>query len=129
MRKIYGINGYVQLSVVLQVEDKQVRVTFSGGAVNNIGMRPATFETSDKGLQDAIENTVRYKQGTMFLVRAQKMQDDIENGGVVVEEVANVQQARAYFLDKGYEMRELSNKKDILAVASKEGVVFPNWVQ
>ena len=129
MRKIYGINGYVQLSVMLQVGDKQVRATFDGGAVNNIGMRPATFETSDKDLQDAIENTARYKQGIIFLVRVQETKEDLATNALVVAEVTNVQQARAYFLDKGYEMRELSNKKDILAVASKEGVAFPNWVQ
>lgn len=127
--KKYGIYGVIERFLSVRLGKGVVTFSFTGGLVDSAGVRPAVFITSSLYDQTVIESLPEFKDGTIKLLSAYGKPEDKTNDALVVDEVTNVQQARAYFLDKGYEMRDLSNKKDILAVASKEGVVFPNWVQ
>lgn len=127
--KKYGIYGVIERFLSVRLGKGVVTFSFMGGLVDSAGVRPAVFITSSLYDQTVIESLPEYKNGTIKLLSSYGQPETTNKEYIEITEVANVQQARAYFLEKGYEMRELSNKKDILAVASKEGVVFPNWVQ
>ena len=123
MKVLYGVFGYVELSISLLGQ----RVTFKGGAVNSIGMRPATFETDNKALQEAIEESPRYKKGVIKVIARKEVAKPVENPANAVPEVTNLQGARQYLMANGFELKDVATKADVLEAAKKLNITFPNW--
>ena len=122
MKVLYGVFGYVELSISLLGQ----RVTFSGGTVNSIGMRPATFETDDEDLQKAIEETPRYKKGVIKVIARKEVAKPVKSANAILE-VTTLQEARNYLLEQGVEMKDIAKKEGVIATAEKLGIDFPNW--
>lgn len=123
MKVLYGVFGYVELSISLLGQ----RVTFKGGAVNSIGMRPATFETDNKALQEAIEESPRYKNGVIKVIARKEVAKPVESSANAVPDVTNLQGARQYLMANGFELKDVAAKADVLEAAKKLNITFPNW--
>lgn len=123
MKVLYGVFGYVELSISLLGQ----RVTFKGGAVNSIGMRPATFETDNKALQEAIEESPRYKNGVIKVIARKEVAKPVESSANAVPDVTNLQGARQHLMANGFELKDVATKADVLEAAKKLNITFPNW--
>lgn len=55
--KVYGISGYTHVEIKLQVGKAVMPIVFERGCLDRKHARPATFTTSDKFVQDVIENS------------------------------------------------------------------------
>lgn len=122
MKKKYIITGVVEFS--MQTKGKLIR--FENGSVSGLGTVPASYTTDNKEIQDTIEGTSMFKSGQIKI--AEVYGGPVPAANVTaVESVANIQDARKYFQERGYELKDLASKADVLNVAKELNVVFPNW--
>jgi hypothetical protein len=126
MTKRYIITGYLTYSVLLKKENKYMKCCFEGGAVSGLGSRAASYTTSDKNVQELLENSKEYKSGMIKIAEEYGEPAKVAEAGVV-EEVTTLQQARQYLIDKGVPMEKLQNKADIKACSAEMNITFPNW--
>ena len=127
-RKVYGIFGVVERYISVNLGKGSVNITFSGGTIDNSGITPATLTTDSIFTQTLVENLPDFKTGKIKLLRtdgASEVKSQVPKT-IKVHDVANLQEARNYLLEKGAEMKDVASKKDILATAEKMGVEFPN---
>jgi hypothetical protein len=128
MTKRYIITGYLTYSVLLKKENKYMKCCFEGGAVSGLGSRAASYTTSDKNVQELLENSKEFKSGMIKI--AEEYGSEPKKETVMadkVEEVTTLQQARQYLIEKGVPMEKLQNKADIKACAAEMNITFPNW--
>lgn len=144
-KKIYGISGFVEKSIVLPINKVRIRINFMNGIVNADGITPARFSTNDTIVQTAIENSKLYKEGQIKLIKkisigkiglrsqspkiAEEQVVDTHTNpqAFVYPEVKNVQAAKDVLMTTfGVSLSELQNKEQTLGKASELGVSFPN---
>lgn len=125
--KKYGINGVIERFMTVRLGKGNLTFAFVGGMVDTSGVRPATYSTNSLYHQTVIESLPEFKNGTIKLMVTYGEVEAPTQTETAVPEVTNVQQARSYFIEKGYEMKDVATKKDILALAAQEGITFPNW--
>lgn len=111
--------------VLIPAKDKNYTCHFKGGALNGAAFIPASYTSEMKEEQDAIEKSEFYKGGRIKLGKVYE-EKVVKGAYTPVNDVANIQEARNYLLEKGAEMKDVASKKDILATAEKMGVEFPN---
>lgn len=147
-RKVYGIYGMVEHSVLIPFSGNNIRVDFTGGMITGGGVTPAKFKTSNILMQRAIETSDKFKSGHIKLlvgtpgdfstkvVKAETPdapspeEDENPNQESVAtyEEVTNSQQAKAILMEKyGVSMAELQNAPAVRAKAEELKINFPNW--
>lgn len=124
MTKRYIITGYLTYSVLLKKDNKYMKCCFEGGAVSGLGSRAASYTTNDKNVQELLENSKEFKSG---MIKIAEVYGEPAKVAEPVAEVATLQQARQYLLDKGVTMDKLQNKADIKACAAEMNITFPNW--
>lgn len=114
-----------------------MRIDFTGGAINSTGVYPAQYTTDNPLFQRAIESSDAFrcgeiKRGRVEVLEEKKAADAAEpvGSGVVVPEVTNMQQARAFLMAAPYNcpLAQLQNKQTIRSVAKVNDVSFPNWL-
>lgn len=114
-----------------------MRIDFTGGAINSTGVYPAQYTTDNPLFQRAIESSDAFrcgeiKRGRVEVLEEKKAADAAEpvGSGVVVPEVTNMQQARAFLMAAPYNcpLAQLQNKLAIRSVAKVNDVSFPNWL-
>lgn len=114
-----------------------MRIDFTGGAINSTGVYPAQYTTDNPLFQRAIESSDAFrcgeiKRGRVEVIEEKKAADAAEpvGNGVVVPEVTNMQQARAFLMAAPYNcpLAQLQNKLAIRSVAKVNDVSFPNWL-
>lgn len=110
----------------MQTKGKLIR--FENGAVSGLGTVPASYTTDNKEIQDVIEGTSMYKSGQIKIAEVYGEAEPV-NSDNAIESVANIQDARKYLQEKGYELKDLASKADVLKVANEVGVTFPNWIK
>lgn len=101
-----------------------MKCCFEGGAVSGLGSRAASYTTNDKNVQELLENSKEFKSG---MIKIAEVYGEPAKVAEPVDEVATIQQARQYLLDKGVTMDKLQNKADIKACAAEMNITFPNW--
>jgi hypothetical protein len=126
MTKRYIITGYLTYSVLLKKENKYMKCCFEGGAVSGLGCRAASYTTSDKNVQELLENSKEFKNGMIKIAEEYGEPEKVAEAGVI-DEVTTLQQARQYLIEKGVPMEKLQNKADIKACAAEMNITFPNW--
>lgn len=131
VKKIYAIEGMIEQSVIVPMGGGTVRVEFTGGRISSNGILPATYKTGNPLVQSAIENSDKFKNGTIKLLRVIGEEEKIvvvKEDENVFEDVKNSQEAKAILMEQfGVALSELGNKAAILEKAKELKVVFPNW--
>lgn len=62
-KKKYAIFGMIELSSVFPMGSGHIRVDFRHGSLTTAGVVPATYTTSNPVIQQAIENSSKFKSG------------------------------------------------------------------
>ena len=138
-RITYEIHGQIERNSYFRIGKALVRIEFTGGMVNSTGVYPAQYTTDNQLFQKAIENSDAFRSGEIKCGRVEELEEvccdcvgnDGETAGKnVVEEVTNMQQARAVLMAEPYgcQLADLQNKVAVKAVAAEKGVSFPNWI-
>nr|DAW92975.1 MAG TPA: hypothetical protein [Caudoviricetes sp.] len=151
-KKKYAIYGMIEQSCVFPMGAGHIRVDFRHGSLTTAGVVPATFSTSNPVIQQAVENSPKFKSGIIKMVEsivvkevatvsATKGTETPEVGDTVnaaknregeetsYPDVKNSQQAKDVLMAEPYSipLAELGNKAAIQAKAEELGVSFPNW--
>lgn len=77
-RITYGVPGMMEYQSVIRFGKNAMKVTFSGGSMNAIGVTPATFTTSNFLIQQAIENSSDYKRGRIRREREIELDEELQ---------------------------------------------------
>lgn len=76
-RITYGVSGMMEYQSIIRFGKNTLKVTFTGGSMNAIGVTPATYTTSSFLIQQAIENSNEYKRGRIRIVRTIELDEEI----------------------------------------------------
>lgn len=128
-RKIYGVYQ-AELSTIVIVGGKPVRIEFSGGVPLGNSRISARYRTTDKNIQDAIEADPRY--GSLFFLESiseiKKPERVVKNGKTREFKYITRFQDAVNVLVTEYHvpLENLTNKAEVKKAAEKKGVAFPN---
>lgn len=147
VRKTYGINGLLEWHGFVVSHGVKMRVAFTNGSVTAYGVAPATFTTEDPLTQHIIENSEQFTSGKIRLVRkvelgpsaevTENTVTDIEDVRKVVpkeklqevEDVRNCSDARIWLMENKKISVVGKSKRDIIEIASANGISFPNLMK
>lgn len=76
-RITYGVSGMMEYQAIIRFGKNTLKVTFTGGSMNAIGITPATFTTSNFLIQQAIENSIEFKRGRIRIVRFIELDEEL----------------------------------------------------
>lgn len=76
-RITYGVSGMMEYQTVIRFGKNILKVTFTGGSMNAIGVTPATFTTTNFLIQKAIENSCEFKRGRIRIVKTMELDEEI----------------------------------------------------
>ena len=76
-RITYGVSGMMEYQSIIRFGKNTIKVTFTGGSMNAIGVTPATYTTSSFLIQQAIENSNEFKRGRIRIVRTIELDEEI----------------------------------------------------
>lgn len=76
-RITYGVSGMMEYQCLIRFGKNTLKVTFTGGSMNAIGVTPATFTTSNFLIQQAIENSNEFKRGRIRVVSFIELDEDL----------------------------------------------------
>lgn len=81
---------------IIRFGKNTLKVTFSGGSMNAIGVTPATFTTENFLIQQAIENSGEYRRGRIRTVSTVELDEEvrIERAGAAAAAVATAEEDR-----------------------------------
>lgn len=95
-RITYGVAGMMEYQSIIRFGKNTLKVTFSGGSMNAIGVTPATFTTENFLIQQAIENSGEYRRGRIRTVSTVELDEEvrIERAGAAAAAVATAEEDR-----------------------------------
>lgn len=76
-RITYGVSGMMDYQCIIRFGKNTLKITFTGGGMNAIGVTPATFSTSSFLVQQAIENSKEYKRGRIRIVSTVDLEEEL----------------------------------------------------
>lgn len=76
-RITYGVHGMMEYQSIIRFGKNTLKVTFTGGSMNAIGVTPATYTTSNFLIQQAIENSDEFKRGRIRIVKYMELDEDL----------------------------------------------------
>lgn len=76
-RITYGVSGMMEYQAVIKVGRNNMKVNFSDGSMNAMGVNPAKFTTSDFMVQHAIENSLDFKKGRIFIFQVIELDGEL----------------------------------------------------
>lgn len=86
-RKVYGVFGMVEWSTLIPMGNGNIRIDFSNGSMTERGIDPATFSTENHVVQIAIEESAKFKNNKIKLMKAYEI-------GEIVDPVLEVAPAK-----------------------------------
>ena len=108
-----------------------LKVTFTGGSMNAIGVTPATFTTNNFLIQQAIENSNEFKRGRIRVVSTMELDEDlrIERAAPGCPVAGQVQvpadtRADAYDAEKGTDVMPDSDEDGVAAEGKPESAAM-----
>lgn len=76
-RVTYGVSGMMEYQAIIRFGKNTLKVTFTGGSMNAIGVTPATFTTNNFLIQQAIENSNEFKRGRIRHVKVVELDEEL----------------------------------------------------
>lgn len=120
--------GVVEYMMRIRGKDGVISCHFKGGALNGHAFLPASFSTSEKGIQEVLENSEKFKSGRIKLKATYSIESPQEvMADTPIESVTNLQGARQHLMANGFELKDVATKADVLEAAKKLNITFPNW--
>lgn len=114
--------------MVLRGKSGYIRCNFEKGAVSGLGYRAAAFTTDNKEVQEAIENSDKFKKGSIKLVAAYGEPAPVEfEPSNAFPDVTNIQSARVVLGGMGVSIEKMQTKAEVLKMAKEKNIAFPNW--
>lgn len=77
-RKTYGVKGYIDIQLRIDVGKARASVRFTGGAMTAYGVTPAEYTTSERTKQAMIENSRQFRSGRIMLLRREVCEEDCD---------------------------------------------------
>lgn len=125
--KRYEVRGAMEYSLPIKFGQRYIRVTFTGGCVNSQRTEPASVLVGSPLIQSLIEESKEYKRGIIKLASIIETEEKSAEEGDVYDDITTVQQARTLLVGKyKQDIAFVQNKKQVLGVAERLGVKFPN---
>lgn len=87
-RITYGVSGMMEYQCIIRFGKNTLKVTFTGGSMNAIGVTPATFATSNFLIQQAIENSSEFRRGRIHIVKEIDLNEELRIERAVTNPVA-----------------------------------------
>lgn len=146
-RKTYGMEGLLEWHGSVNCGGVRMKVAFTNGSATAWGVAPATFTTEDELTQHIMENSNLFKDGRIKIVRSvqlgpsaevtEKTVTDINEVRKVVpteklreiESVYNCSDARIWLKEHKDVSVVGKSKAEIVEIAAKNGVKFPNLMK
>lgn len=75
LTKTYGVYGFIEYEVALNIGGKSVKVTFANGSISQQGILPATYTTNSRVVQYCIERLRSFRNGRIRLIRSMGQED------------------------------------------------------
>lgn len=133
--KIYQLIDRLLLSFVLDINGKDVRISFTGAVKMKNFQVNGKYHTDKKEIQDALEAD-KYFNTQYKLIHTEVIEPVAETEPVfekmpdktIVEKILTVQQAKEELLKRFPSINPdlLTNKQKILSEAQRRNIVFPN---
>ena len=76
-RITYGVSGMMEYQTIIRFGKNTLKVTFTGGSMNAIGVTPATFTTNNFLIQQAIENSNEFTRGRIRIVKFVELDEEL----------------------------------------------------
>ena len=76
-RITYGVSGMMEYQCLIRFGRNMLKVTFTGGSMNAIGVTPATYTTNSFLIQQAIENSNEFKRGRIRIVNTIELDEEL----------------------------------------------------
>lgn len=76
-RITYGVSGMMEYQTIIRFGKNTLKVTFTGGSMNAIGVTPATFTTNNFLIQQAIENSNEFTRGRIRIVKVVELDEEL----------------------------------------------------
>lgn len=73
----YGVSGMMEFQAVIKVGRNNMKVLFTDGSMNAMGVNPAKYTTSDYMIQHIIENSPEYKRGLIFRYSVVELDEEV----------------------------------------------------
>ena len=78
-RKItYGVSGMMEFQAVIKVGRNNMKVLFTDGSMNAMGVNPAKFTTTNYMVQHAIENSPEFKRGLIKRISVIDLDENVQ---------------------------------------------------
>lgn len=103
-RITYGVSGMMEYQSIIHFGKNTLKVTFTGGSMNAIGVTPATFTTNNFLIQQAIENSNEYKRGHIRIIKTIDLDEELR--------IERAEPAQDTFLPKTAEAPVAPNAKN-----------------
>lgn len=151
VKKYIITNGLMEWNALIHSGGTTLHVLFSGGSATEIGVKPASFTTSNKVYQQIIERSDYFKKGCIEIkyvgeeeeIPEPKKNPDTEipepkknpgtggidlkdgGGGSTVIAVENIEEARDYLMENfDLKATDLMDDEDVKKTAAKLGIEF-----
>ena len=76
-KKTYAVSGLMEYVAIIRAGRSVIRVPFSGGSMNAIGVTPAKFTTDDFMIQHAIEHSSDFQRGKITLYKKVELNGEV----------------------------------------------------
>ncbi len=77
-RITYGVAGMMEYQAVIKIGRLTMKVLFTDGSANAMGMNPATYSTENLIVQQAIESSDQFKRGLIKVVGVVELDEDVQ---------------------------------------------------
>jgi len=67
----------MEYQTIIRFGKNTLKVTFTGGSMNAIGVTPATFTTNNFLIQQAIENSSEFTRGRICIVKVVELDEEL----------------------------------------------------
>lgn len=76
-RVTYGVSGMMEYQAVIKIGRSSMKVLFTDGSMNAMGINPAKFTTDSLMVQHAIENSEQFKRKRIFIVSSVDLEEEV----------------------------------------------------
>lgn len=111
-KKTYGVSGMMEYQAVIKIGRSTMKVLFTDGSMNAMGMNPATYTTENLMVQNAIENSDQFKRGRIKVVSVIDLDEEVQIMHNAVKEVKEVKADEEVEAPDGTDQSIVSDKSE-----------------
>ncbi len=74
----YGVSGMMEFQAIIKVGRNNMKVLFTDGSMNAMGVNPAKYTTTNFMVQHAIENSLEFKRGLIKRISVIDLDENVQ---------------------------------------------------